>query len=644
MTGVYHWRIRVGEILIKISHQGFLDSRNIAIGILVLSSVALAVAWIVSAPIVLPLFMGLGAVAFLITRSNSEENIKGKLSTEWISYGDKRKVFSILNSSNWLIWVLTFINIGLSILTLLGSFQTYSRPRIFFVFFALYTFSIFLQIVSADLNSRKVRILILFQIILLGLTIVLTNMTVFPYLGSDPWKHSWMAEAVSNEGLGLLPENSYRIFPIYPILNASLLLSVGFSSSGVLITTNLLWALGSILAIYSIGRVLGLIRLSLVSSLLLVTSKWWIYWMNFPSTMGLVAFLIVVFLNLVVKIFVRKESYIDHVILICLIAIAPLVHPFLALGMVFLLICFSIWPTILARLFRSSSYKTQNPMRGYVILALVMTLAIWMIQGSGTFFENFVRQLQLALVEFESLALASSYRNQFQLELDTLSFSILLFWSVIGGLRWIESKDANFTIGVLGASSATFVVISYAGQAAAPQLTLSFRLLLFASLSMVFLASMGVLLFINSKREFALAALFFVAAGFFSFINSENNQDSPFYGEEQTVRMGITEEEHQALEYICDNRSSPLVSDFIFYEIIKLCMEAETTYWRQPEFENIKGYFVFRDLYTSRSWFVGGPGQLTTWDSLESDFLLSKLYDGGIVAIYYRDAILAGEP
>src|SRR5256885_6240279 len=161
-----------------------------------------------------------------------------------------------------------FILLTASTISIYTPRDPYVRPPIYFVLTALMVSLIFVDIML-DSSSRVLRGTILTQIVVVGLSLVITQSLAFPSIvGVDPWWHRWFVNRIL--GSGHIPPNyAYSVFPIFHLEITATMLSTGLDYKLATIgsISFLLIALDSIL-VWLIGRLLFTERIGLLAALL----------------------------------------------------------------------------------------------------------------------------------------------------------------------------------------------------------------------------------------------------------------------------------------------------------------------------------------------------------------------------------------
>jgi hypothetical protein len=478
-------------------------------------------------------------------------------------------------------------------------------------------------------NPQNTNPFLLVQVAMLACAIVMTGVTVFPFNGGDTWAHLQNAREVLEEHTVEAVPGAYHDYPLYPALLAVFSTLTGADSTDVARFMNAFVACVCLLIVHSLSRKLGLSSShSLILVLLLLGSKWFIYWLMavVAMTTGTVFYCLLVAIvlsHLFEKLHPRVVA-----ILLLVSSVTPFFHPAIAIATVLLYLGFWVVES-----FSPGRYKSVNRHSWMNLALFTTTIAL----AQGIFFGDFVFERTVNAIADTFLrggaypvGLAESYRDPITYTLDELNFYCLLGLSGLEILRQIRfgRERLNLVAGFLGLF---FVAFSYITEVINFQEALPYRWLLFGTILLVFPASTAfITLFQRGSKWRRTLAIIGLGVYFFAGLtNTEVNQDRPLYNEPITQRSDVTSSEYAgmtALQQILRRGNANIRVDFRLWDYLKLgSKDDDLGYWLQIRPEEFDGIFPIRDVYFSRSWFVGDS-------AVEVDRLqphLSQFYDSG---------------
>jgi len=471
---------------------------------------------------------------------------------------------------------------------------------------------------------------ILAQVLILVFAIVFTSVTVFPYNGGDTWAHIANAERFIAYGGVQGITDAYHDYPLYPAFLALLSWFSGGEIADAARLANVLVATLCIVLSYSLARVFYSVRQSLILSLVLLGSKWFIYWMTFVVSMPVAVLLYWVLAVILFRRLRTKAEASDAFVLLLVTGVISFFHPVGSVAAIVLLLGFWFLEHVNPDRGRSQS---KRYILNSVLFAVVVTSAQWMYYGDFIF-DRTIRNLANAILyDSNPIRLAISYRDPFVYTLDQLNFYLLLSLAGLGILRQIQLKKDTFSLyaGLLGL---VFVVIGHSTQIVNLQAALPYRWLSFGTLLLVFPASsicMQLLQHNNGWRR-GIAMCLLIAYFFAGLINSEINRDHPLYGEGVTQLTELTSSEYAgllALERVSSG-DVPVRVDYRLWDYLKSTpMAGKATYWTAISLEGYEGIFAFRKVYFTRQSFI--QDSATRVDLHQPG--LSQIYDSGDMQI-----------
>ena len=177
--------------------------------------------------------------------------------------------------------IIFFTLLTLSILSMRFRTETFERPLSFFILASLMAGVIVYEVFSSNKSYSGI---ILLQIVVFGLTISLSEYTLFPQpLGVDPWYHSALTNCIIEEGI--IPGGySYTNLPLFhlSVASSSLVLGVSYKAA-VFISVSLGLIVCNTLFIFLITRrMIKNHQVSLLAALLVIIANNHIYMTFWP--------------------------------------------------------------------------------------------------------------------------------------------------------------------------------------------------------------------------------------------------------------------------------------------------------------------------------------------------------------------------
>ena len=281
------------------------------------------------------------------------------------------------------------------------------------------------------------------------IALVLSGVTVFPYNGGDTWAHIYNAEIILENHTTQAIPNVYRDYPLYPALLATISLLSGVGVGEVARFVNAFVAVISLLLLYSLARQFFSFYKSLVLALLLLGSKWFVYWSLYVVSMIMSQLFICLLAVLLIDRVYGDNNWKKALASILVVAILPFFHPVAAVAAILLLA--AGW--LVELLFGKQHFTSSFSHKSLLIFTVIVTLAQWMYFGE-IIFNRTVNELVKAITveSTHSIQLAESERSLQIYTIDELNFYFLLGLAMIGILLAIRSKKVTLDLyaGCLG--------------------------------------------------------------------------------------------------------------------------------------------------------------------------------------------------
>lgn len=252
--------------------------------------------------------------------------------------------FLLLNTTYFILFTGSILSIYLR------SF-VYERPLLYFIFLFSMISVVILEILLLDSENKKHVFLIIFQIIIVNLSIICSQFFIFPnILGLDPWIHQMVTSQIISKGF--IPTGfNYSNLPIMhlEIATTSILTGLGYKLSAIF-SIALIQILCGVLFVFLLGRYLFDIKIGLITSLLLVTSNYFINMGLFiiPNTIGAIFILIIIYLLFKIN----KEKFLIGTSLILFFMITLiLTHTISSMCMAIILFIIVFFSVLLQKIF-----------------------------------------------------------------------------------------------------------------------------------------------------------------------------------------------------------------------------------------------------------------------------------------------------
>jgi hypothetical protein len=497
---------------------------------------------------------------------------------------DTNKKVPLESTKRLFILLVILFLLCVSISLLFWGSETYRRPIGFFIMVAMAYVVIGGQIF---LNSTKKNVpIVLLEIIIIAIIVRGSIYYLYPTVyGNDPFFHTEFVQVTLSTG-SLPPKmGDYIHFPYTHLITAYVHELSGLDFKNSYFVISLIEVFAS-LFIFLIGRILGGIRLGLLSAMLVTLAPYnlfWGFWI-IPMTLGLVFFIIIIYL--LVK---RNESFTIKIsallVLFCLsIIVVHTVASFVSwiiititfIGLIVNNFIFSETPkrklfmlSISSFLFSPLHYRKFRLSFTLVSLFGISLFSYWMFVHHYTgedIFSLFTGSLITSLTRMDvdsvgavSLAPTLKYSSIFLLDLPS---TLLLLFSVLGSLFIINH---NFSRVKLAFVTTVIVLVSivYGGALVGNVAILPHRWFVFMEVLLVILAAYGVYMLIFTfktiKKQFIISSLIVFMFAFSAITTPLNNTESAFYAQELGMRSGLYDSEVVAADFIQSNYNETVV-------------------------------------------------------------------------------------
>jgi len=270
-----------------------------------------------------------------------------------------------------------FILFTFSVLSFYFRPNLYERPLIYFVFM-----SFMVGIIGLELFFKNIKkLLLLFQILLVGISIAWSQLLLFPGLvGDDPWVHQMITSIILN--LHNIPDGyNYSKLPIFHLLIASTSLVTGLNYKfAAMMSVGFLQVLCIILLIFLLCMFLfDDYKISLLACLSIIVCNNQIYmscW-SIPNALGTIFILYLLYILVILK---NKSYQISIILSIFFMVVLILTHTIASIFMAIILFIYSfgfkLYPLLCSLKEAPVSRKVPVSLT-YSVLFIVSMFAWW---------------------------------------------------------------------------------------------------------------------------------------------------------------------------------------------------------------------------------------------------------------------------
>jgi hypothetical protein len=503
------------------------------------------------------------------------------------------------------------------------------RPGWVFVAFSLSGILILIQIKFKVYKLIGGEVTIFIQLLILLITLLLSNISVFPYNGGDTWAHINNADMVSQSKFIDSVGGGYKGYPLFPVLIylTSLVTGAGTDQSARMAV--IFASLTCLILIYALSKsYFNSAQKGLLLVLTLLGSKWFIYWSTYVVSMSLAMLLFCAFYVLLnMRLFIKEEPWMMFLLYLVAI-IMPFFHPAGAFAIILMSFIYMVTDSVFFS--RDKKIKVSH-LLPLVLFVVVITLTQWIYYGQT--FTLAVRNLSIAIFQDtpDSIRLGTSLSDPITYILDNVNFYCFICLGLVEILRQIRLRQDRLTL-YSGLCGVVFIAFAYLTQLINFQAALPYRWLLFGTLLLAIPAvnSLTYLIRIRSSLH-----TFFIVAGFgvlffLGYANREINRDHPFYGIRATERYEVTSSEHTGMMFLLQNSTKFHASirvDLRLWDFYKLePSDSQISYWRKVDLKSQNEIISLRDVYDDhRIVFLGDSvDQLN-----QNTMFLNQFYDVG---------------
>lgn len=476
----------------------------------------------------------------------------------------------LLNLINIKLSSLFFVIFTLSVLSLYLRPMLYERPLIYYMLVSIMVGIVALEIIY---SQKKTCYSILFQIIVIGISIAWSQLLIFPsLLGVDPWYHQALTlEIISSDFIPI--GYGYSKLPFFHLLVASTSLITGLDYKySTMLSASFAQIVVNCLFIFLLGKfVLNDFKVGLLASLFLIISNHHIfmsYW-SIPNSLA------AIFIPIIFYILFRMKNEMQirgKILVIFLIIPLILTHTITALCMTIIL--FVYW---LAPIFYNIFSQTKQSISGinYPVLFTISMFSWW------TFASGHLRRLADLIKWGFSIDYFSNNPTYLS---DRAGITILnnptiieSFIEVLGtylffalsliGLLYMISKKGNyltFNIAIIGSVpliiAFSSVIIQYG--------IIAMRWIYFAQIFLSIPLAIAIILICNSVKNSSFKPIFLIFISMtlvlLMIISPMGGVDTQMFSPNISARAALTSAELQSIQRVSTFWDGSIMTDVYF--------------------------------------------------------------------------------
>jgi hypothetical protein len=455
-----------------------------------------------------------------------------------------------------------------------------------------------LELLLTKLTRIKIWV-ILFEIILIGLSLELTQSLLFPNVGGfDAWTHEGIVTNLLI--LAHIPANqSYSNLPIFHLVVGQTLLTTGLNYKfSAFFSVSFLQILCDVLFMFIIIRKVFNDKVGLIACLLLMTISYHIYFgdIAIPNTLGATLVLPILFL-----LFEKEKKY--SIIILCLIFMGCLILTHTVSTMCLIIILIISWLGYhVYNSQRINGIKINLKYLSFGVIALFTIASFsWWIYQSGSISSLVINIknmfISTALIS-PSILVNPSVTDQIVNQSGILLFFALSF----PGIFYMVSKFGNDKSFIFALISALLLGIIVLSMLLGNSTLLGDRWLYFGSIFLsIPVAVTLVIIFNTTKKSYVSILLISMISGsmiLLMIINPVANYD----GNSQEVRPFFYQSELTAFKTLIDKSTLNIASDhYSIMPVINLYGKSTSEFVELDQYFKSKNYYELKgDLIVIR--------------------------------------------
>ncbi len=453
----------------------------------------------------------------------------------------------------------------LSTFTLYFQSLLYHRPLAYYVLAALMAGIIAIENIF---SSEKEKYILFFQMIVLGFSIVGSQVYLFPSLvGVDPWEHQNIILTIIESHF--IPYSGYSYLPNFHIFFAESMLLTGLDFKASALLCSFVQLTSEITLIYLICiLIIKNHKVGIFSSLLVIIANYPVYFniVTIPNSFSIILLLTTFYILLNFSRLGYFKSFTLSVILMLSIIFT---HPITTMYLAICLVILYSFPIVYSYINKSS----EKVLSIFIPIFFVTTMVMWWTFASGSIMilarifdfgfasDSFAKTPNEILISYlQNISLFEQIFNQ-------LGHTIFFALSFIGTFYLISRKDLSCQllalIGILP------LTIGFSGMATGTGL-LEQRWFFFAQILLSISVSLSLIIIFNRIRfKYTILNILVIFTIFFSItllmiLSPTANIENPPFSQNSSVRYSFTQSELVSIQTISTHYDKVINTDEYF--------------------------------------------------------------------------------
>lgn len=488
----------------------------------------------------------------------------------WLFMRKKTSLEKLVRESRFIcmaLQIIFFVFLTSSILSLCFRPDLYARPLLYFVLISLMSGVLALEVLFSPKNKMFLG-MILFQIIIMGLSIQWSQMLLFPsVVGADPWWHQMFTSKILE--IGYIPDGHlYSSLPIMHLEIGSVSLITGLNYKiSTMFSISFFQILISVIFLFLLGKFLFNNIIGLLSGLLLITAG--VYYIHMglwtvPNTIAATLILVIVYLLFKIR---GENPFVGTTLTMIFMIILVLTHTITAMCLAILL--FVIFISFKA--FKVLYYKPgRTPVKFNISIFFSVIMFAWWTYAAFRFICSLADFIELGFSRDTVYQNAPLYVLSIPVSeqiFNVLGMFLFFSFSFIGCFYMLSKKGTPYTftsaaLGITALSIGFFpLVIGHS--------VIEIRWWYFAQMLLALPLAVTFLLFSGLFKKNNLRSLFiFSFTVFLTFIvitSPTANIDNPIFSPNTPgYRSALIESEMQAIKINSKIWNKTMITDGYF--------------------------------------------------------------------------------
>lgn len=554
-----------------------------------------------------------------------------------------------LHSINLTLTSIFFLLVTLSVLSIYFRPDLYERPLLYFIIISLIAGIIGLEILF---SKENLKCLILFQIVILGISIAWSQLLIFPGLvGVDPWWHQMFTYKIIESSH--IPENySYSKLPIFHLLIVTTsLITVLSYKFATMMSISLVQIICNAIFVFLLGKYLFNYKIGLLASLMVIIANHHIYMSYWSIPNALAAIFIPIVLYLLFKI--KKEKTL-HALALSIFFMGTLILTHTISAMCMAIILFVLWFAFILFNIIYSNFniiysKINNPISLTISIFFIIAMFTWWNYASGSLntFANLIKWgFSIDIFVHAPNKVLNYVTTVPFFEQIFYSLGIFLFFSLsfIGIFYMVSKKGNSFSFSITLAGF-TPLALNFFSVITGHSI-IEHRWWYFSQILLAIPMAIAIILISNwkgknSKFKFIFSFLFVMVLTFLMIMSTPANTDNRIFSPNIGIRYAYTESEMNVASFFARTSVNTIFTDFYYglafsnqYSNVSVLSLDESLY--NKNFKHDETIKIIRKEIISRPF--GLYGVLYCLDYDPNEILCSsgfnKIYDSSMVDAY----------